>query len=114
MGRALTPPKGTIRTTQSEYHEAPTRQLHINSNIPIDVSGVAAREKQSYIFAAAIHKQIFRHKVPRSGLRAVIGNMKFALHAIRRTPHGASRVVQAKSAWLLKSRRATTLFFWLF
>ena len=40
--------------------------------------------------------------VPKSGLRAVLGRMQFALHATRRTPHGASRLVQAMSAWLVK------------
>ena len=31
--------------------------------------------------------------------------MQFALHATRRTPHGASRLVQAMYAWLVKTRR---------
>ena len=42
-----------------------------------------------------------------SVLRAVLGRMQFTLHATRRTPHGASkRLVQAMSAWLVKTRRA--------
>ena len=32
--------------------------------------------------------------------------MRFTLHATRRTPHGASRLEQAMSAWLEKTRRA--------
>ena len=32
--------------------------------------------------------------------------MQFAFRATRRTPHGASRLVQAMSAWLVKTRRA--------
>ena len=36
----------------------------------------------------------------------VLGRMQFTLHAPRRTPHGASRVVQAMSAWLVKTLRA--------
>ena len=44
--------------------------------------------------------------MPKSVLRAVLGRMQFTLHATRRTPHGASRFVQAKSAWLVKTRRA--------
>ena len=32
--------------------------------------------------------------------------MQLTLHATRRTPHGASRLVQAMSAWLVKIRRA--------
>ena len=35
-----------------------------------------------------------------------IGKMQFTLHATRRTPHRASRLVQAMSAWLVKTRRA--------
>ena len=44
--------------------------------------------------------------MPKSVLRAVLGRMQFTLHATRRTPHGASRLVQAMSAWLVKTRRA--------
>ena len=44
--------------------------------------------------------------MPKYVLRAVLGRMQFALHATRRTPHGASRLVQAMSAWLVKTRRA--------
>ena len=32
--------------------------------------------------------------------------MQFTFHATRRTPHGASRLVQAMSGWLVKIRRA--------
>ena len=32
--------------------------------------------------------------------------MQFTFHATRRTPHGASRLVQAMSAWLVKTRCA--------
>ena len=32
--------------------------------------------------------------------------MQVTLHATRRTPHGASRLVQAVSAWLVETRRA--------
>ena len=44
--------------------------------------------------------------MPKSVLRAVVGRMQFTLHATRRTPHGPSRLVQAMSAWLMKTRRA--------
>ena len=42
----------------------------------------------------------------RSLLRGFLGRMKFTLHATHQTPHGASRLVQAMSAWLVKSLRA--------
>ena len=44
--------------------------------------------------------------MPKSVLRAVLGRMQFTLQATRRAPHGASRLVRAMSAWLVKTRRA--------
>ena len=44
--------------------------------------------------------------MPKSVLRAVLGRMQFTLHATCQTPHGASLLVQAISAWLVKTRRA--------
>ena len=41
-----------------------------------------------------------RHK------RFLVGCMQLTLHATRRTPHGASRLVLAMSAWSVKTRRA--------
>ena len=35
---------------------------------------------------------------------AVLSRMHLTLHAIRRTPHSASRLVQAMSAWSVKAR----------
>ena len=34
------------------------------------------------------------------------GRMRLTLHATRRTPHGASRLVQAMPAWSVKTRHA--------
>ena len=42
----------------------------------------------------------------RPASQAVRRRMQLTLHATRRTPHGASRLVQAMSAWLVKTRRA--------
>ena len=44
--------------------------------------------------------------MPKSVLQAVLGRVQSTLHATRRTPRGASRLVQAMSAWLVKTRRA--------
>ena len=46
--------------------------------------------------------------MPKSVLRAVLGRMQFTLQATRRTNHGASRLAQAMSAWLVKTRRAAS------
>ena len=67
-------------------------------------SGHTRKTKQ--LIGVVIHKQESRHKVPKSVLRAVLGRMQFTRHATRRTPHGASRLAQAMSAWLVKARRA--------
>ena len=77
------------------------RQLHSNTE-----SLEWPHQKTNKLIGAVIHKQESRHKVPNSVLRAVLGRMQFTLHATRRTPHGASRLVQAMSAWLVKTRCA--------
>ena len=41
-----------------------------------------------------------------SASHAVLSRMQLALHATRRTPHGASRLVLAMPAWSVKTRRA--------
>ena len=74
--------------------------------VPITVSGVATPENKVKLIGAVIHTQESRHKVPKSVLRAVLGRTQFTLHSTRRTPHGASRLVQAMSVWLVKTRRA--------
>ena len=62
--------------------------------------------KQSKLIGDVIHKQESRHKMPKFVLRAVLGRMQLTLHATRRTPHGAPRLVRAMSAWLVETRRA--------
>ena len=44
-----------------------------------------------------------------SGLQAILSKMQLTLHATRRTPHGASRLVQAMSASSVKTRHAPAL-----
>ena len=41
-----------------------------------------------------------------AALQAVFSGMQLTLRATRRTPHGASRLVLAMSAWSVKTRRA--------
>ena len=41
-----------------------------------------------------------------SASQAVLSRMQLTLYATRPTPHGASRLVQAMSAWSAKTRRA--------
>ena len=74
--------------------------------IPIAASGAATPENKTLLIGAVIHEQERRHKVPRSVLRAVLGRIHSTLPATRRTPHGASRLVEAMPARLVKTRRA--------
>ena len=86
------------RITQCEYGKASARQLHSNTRCCF-WSGHT--RKQSNSLAKSSRKQESRYTVPKFALRAVLERMQFTLHATRRTPHGASRLVQATSAWLV-------------
>ena len=50
--------------------------------------------------------QASAHKVPKSASQVVPSRVPLTLHAIRRSRHGASRLVHAISAWSVKTRRA--------
>ena len=89
--------------SRSEYGKAPTRQLHSNTQCCL-WSGHTSKQNNSLTLSSICKK--VGTKVPKSVLRVVLGRMQFILHATRRTPHGASRLVQAMSAWLVKTRRA--------
>ena len=85
------------RKSPSGYGKAPTRQLHSN---PIAVSGSGHTGTQIKSFEAVIHMKI------KSASQAALSRMQLTLHATRRTPHGASRLVLAISAWSVKTRHA--------
>ena len=95
--------KGNGRITQCEYGKAPTRQLHSNTHCCL-WSGHTRKQSNSWI--AVIHKQESRHKVPESVLGAVLGRMQVTLHATRRTPHGASPLVQSNVCLVGETRPA--------
>ena len=67
---------------------------------------VATPENNVNSFKAVIYTHESTHKVWKSASHAVLGRMQITLHGTRRTPHGASRLVQAMSAWLVKARHA--------
>ena len=48
------------------------------------------------------------HKLPKSASQAVISRVQLILQSAHRAPHGALRLVQAMSAWSVKTRRAPT------
>ena len=77
--------------------KAPMRHFHSN---PIAVSGSGHTGKQNQFIRRC-------HSYARnSAAQAVLSRMQLTLHATRRTPHGASRLVLAMSAWSVKTRRA--------
>ena len=47
-------------------------------------------------------------KVRKAASQVVLDRMQLTLRASRQTPHGASRLVQAMPAWLVKTRRASS------
>ena len=103
-GELLHRTKGTIATRSVNMVKAPTRQfVHSDTHCSL-WSGYTKKQINSMV--AVIHKQESRHKVPKSVLREVLERMQFTLHSTRGTPHGASRLVQAMPAWLVKTRRA--------
>ena len=65
--------------------------------------------KQSNSFDAVIHVQERTRIVTESASKEVRRRMQLTLHAIRRTPHGDSRLVLAMSSWSVKTRRVPLL-----
>ena len=58
-------------------------------------------QKQINSFDSVIHMR------EKSVSQAVLSGMQLTLHATRPSPHGASRLVQAMSAWSVKTRRVS-------
>ena len=80
----------------SVWGKAPTRQFHSN---PITVSESGHTGKNQFIRCCHPYART-------SAAQAVLIRMKVILHATRRTPHGASRLVLAMSARSVKTLRA--------
>ena len=101
--RTLSPHKGNGRITQCEYGKTPTRQVHSNTHCCL--WSVHTRKQSNSLALSSISKKVgIRCRSP--VLQAVLGRMQFTLHATRRKSHRASSLVQAMSAWLVKTRRA--------
>ena len=88
VSRTFTPYKGNHRITVVFSGKTLTRQLH---NTPTTIS----EKKSTLLKLSSIHK---------SASQAAMRRMQFALHATRQPPRGASRLVQAMSAWSVKIR----------
>ena len=79
-----------LNTSQGRAIIAPRRENIITHPrgsyivIPIAVVGVTTPRNKVYIIGGVIYKQEVRHKVPKSGVRTVLGNLQFALYVIRR------------------------------
>ena len=83
------------------YANASTRQLH---GVPIAVSGRGQTRNHTNKIETVIHMQQSTHKVPKFAAQVVDSRMQLILHATRRRPHGASRLVHAISACSLETR----------
>ena len=101
---SVCPHKGNDRITQCDsvclvYGKPPTRQVH---SIPIRVSGRGhTRKRNTSTLIRGCHQY-----ARKSASKAVLSRIQLTLHATRPTPHGASRLVLAMSAWSVKTRRA--------
>ena len=84
-----------LYVSRSVYGKAPKRQLH---STPSAVPGNA--------YTANKINSLKLSFVCKSAPQAILSRMQLALHATRRTLHGASRLVQAMSAWSVKTRHA--------
>ena len=90
-------------TIQYSLRPAPTMQFRI---LPIaDVSGRCHAQKINHVIRRC---HLFARKYTHGA--EVPPHRRFwtqlTVYAIRRTPHGASRLVHAMSAWSMKTRRA--------
>ena len=101
----LTPHEWNDRISQCEYGKAPTRQSHRNAHCCL-LTGHARKQSKNSLALPSISKKVGTRCRSPSYKRFVEGWMQFTLHATRRTPYGASRLVQAMSAWLVITRRA--------
>ena len=79
------------------YGKAPTRQLYIVCPL-LSLEVATAQNKSIHPTLSSI-----RNKVR---LKSGVSRMQLTLHATRLTAHGASRLVQAISAWSVKTLRA--------
>ena len=80
------------------------RGLHVGG-VPIRSTNGAPSRKGCAVNGRKRLRQATNEYIPhtpKSVLRAILGRVQFTLHATRRPPHGASRLVQSMSAWLVK------------
>ena len=82
-------------------HKAPTRQLHTKYT---HCCLLKWPHQQTNQFIRRCHPPIHVARKPAS--QTVPSRMQLTLHATRRTSHGASRLLQAMSAWSVKTRGA--------
>ena len=84
--------------SRSVYGKAPTMQSH---NIYTHCCLWKWPHRKANQFIRRCHPY-----ARKSASQAILSRMKLTLHATRRTPHGASRMVLAMSAWSVKTRGA--------
>ena len=85
------------------YGKASTRQLHSNTHCCIWRGH--ARKQSNSVAPSSMNKKVGTRCRSPSYERFLEG-CSSPIHATRRTPHGASRLVQAMSTWSVKARHA--------
>ena len=85
-----------------EPYQLPSRSVYMVGNprggymvYPLLPLQVATPQKQINSFDDVIHVEERPQKPPKSASQAVLSRMQLTFHATRRTPHGASRLVQS-------------------
>ena len=101
--RTLTPHKGNDRITQCECGKAPTRQLHSNTRCYL-WSGHTKKQRNSLAMSSGSKKVGTRCRSP--SYEQSLEKCSSPYMRLAERPHSASRLVQAMSAWLVKTRRA--------
>ena len=101
MGQA-----GRIESVAPPHRSKNSPPLSIKT--PTAVSGTGHTRKQMYPFEVVIRyaRKYRTHNVWKSASQGVLSRMQLTLHATPLTPHAASRLVHAISAWSVKTRRA--------
>ena len=70
-------------------------------------SGYTRKKSINWTLSSSVCKKVRLKSDPQKrSSNVVLGRMQLTLHATHPTPHGASRLVQAMSAWSVKTRRA--------
>ena len=101
------PHKGSNRIALCEYGKGPTRQFHRHTYPLLSLEWPHQNTKYNSLALSVISRKVGTRCRSVSYERFFKG-CSSTVHATRRTHHGASRLAQAMSVWLVKTRRASS------